>query len=107
MHGIPQEQPPLFARTYQVGTNSSGYFEFIPDPVTNPVYAPIIGIPVYDLTLSAGINTYYTRHSDSPDISLSFPEGSNVLSQDIVFSNTGIFEGVLRKATGEVISGAY
>ncbi|RLB69921.1 MAG: hypothetical protein DRH04_04420, partial [Deltaproteobacteria bacterium] len=97
---------PLFGRTYQVSTNTSGNFEFIPDPVTNPVYAPIIGIPVGDLTLSARIYTDYPQASYSPEIPCSYPEGTHALSQNIIFSNTGIFEGVVRKATGEVISGA-
>jgi Bacterial Ig-like domain/Carboxypeptidase regulatory-like domain len=97
---------PLFARTYKVNTNASGYFEFIPDPVTDPQWVSIIGIPVHDFTLSARKYTYYVRNSLSPDIPCSFPEGTHILGQDIVFSTTGIFEGTVRKATGEVISGA-
>jgi 5-hydroxyisourate hydrolase-like protein (transthyretin family) len=96
----------LFGRTYQVLTNTSGQFQFIPDPVTNPAYAPIIGIPVADLTLSATIKTYYPRGSTSPEIACSFAEGSHILNQNIIFSNTGMFAGVVKQANGELVDNA-
>ena len=96
-----------FSRTYTDYTNTTGSFEFITDwSVPGSTYiAPRIPPDSFTVwaRVSRGGSSGYVY---SPEFSGNFQESQTTVSQDIVFSNTGILEGTVRQAIGSVVSGA-
>lgn len=82
--------------------DGTGAFAFHSDQVTMKI--PLDGFTLWSDGLQPTANS--SARVDSPPISGSFPAGSNVAVQDIVFTNTGILQGGVRKSTGEGVAGA-
>ncbi|MFO1432626.1 MAG: carboxypeptidase regulatory-like domain-containing protein [Candidatus Competibacteraceae bacterium] len=95
----------FFGRTYSVLLpNSTGYFDLKYDPVG---YSNRPIIPVDSYTLKARYETWYPRYASSPPVAGAFPPGQTQVEQNVIFSNAGILQGVVRYASGIAVADVY
>ncbi len=98
----------FFGRTYSTDMSytGTGRYALVSDLNVPPGYSNsgYMGIPLDSFTLWAEVSRSATV--TSPVVSSEFPAGVSAVEVDLIFSNTGIFRGTVRKATGEVVSGA-
>jgi hypothetical protein len=89
---------PLFGRTHYLQSDASGQFRVA--QVFND-YGGSRMIPVDAFTL--GATHPRTQVQALPTVG-NFPAGQTVADQDIVFSNTGLVSGRVRRHTGEIVT---
>ena len=89
---------PLFGRTHVMFSNGTGNFRL--DASFN-VTGSSVAVPVAPFTLSA---VHPQTAVTSPATPGDFPTGVVVANQDVVFSNTGLIAGRVRRFTGAVVS---
>ena len=94
---------PYFARTYKANTYNNISYSFVTDLTQG---SSGIGIPLDSFTVWATKSIGYSITMESPHVSGEFLEGQDATQVDVVFSNTGIVEGSVKKATGEPVGGA-
>ncbi len=87
---------PVFAREQRTTSNGSGDFTFSGGP-GHPV--PLAG---FTLTAAHPVGIYTT----SPATPAAFGQGQTSAAQNVVFSNSGILTGVLRRHSGLPVAGA-
>ena len=103
-----------YGRTYITHPDTTGYFLYESDLTGTPGYSDVLGIPLDGFTLSARVcRGSYCSYASYPQYYVVCEDVTGMLSKeqgaadvDIVFSNTGIMEGSVRRATGTVVSGA-
>jgi hypothetical protein len=96
----------FFGRTYNttLGYTDTGRYDLISDLDPATSLNSRMGIPLDSFTLWGEVR--FGASILSTEVQGTFAEGYDAAEYDILFSNTGIFEGTARKATGEVVSGA-
>lgn len=103
-----KSENPFFGRTYEVGVSSTnpGHYSFVSD-LDVQLYHSISeyrGIPLDEFSIWAQVNR--SGIVTSPAVSNAFAPGMDSVEANLVFTNTGIFRGTVRKATGESVPGA-
>ena len=89
---------PLFGRSHTVSTNSAGGFAL------DPAFGDFGGtrvIPMADFTLQA---RHPASNVMSPATAGAFDEGVVTAIQNVVFSNTGLWQGVVRRHTNAAVT---
>lgn len=89
---------PIYSRTYFTTSDSSGNF----DLKSSVLNGGSVSIPVTEAASLQG--THPLTFVQSPIISAAADSLSQTAIQDVVFSNTGIVKGTVRRANGAVVS---
>src|SRR5262249_11683248 len=89
----------FFGRTQFLSSGSDGSFSAA--AVFND-FGSSRPVPVDGFLLQA---THPSTGVVAPDVLGSFPTGQTIATQDIVFSNTGLVQGTVRRHTGALVNG--
>ncbi len=88
----------LFGRTYHAGTNSTGTFSFATDTL-----GTAFSFPLAPFSLEAD---HRMTNVVSPSVAGAFAPATATASTDVVFSNTALVRGLVRRTSGAVVAGA-
>ncbi len=91
-----QSQVPVLPRQWFYGTNASGQFSF-----TGAIGSPV---PIAPFTMYAKYSSLST--STSPSVPNAFAAGQTSTTQNLVFSQSGILKGTVRRQDGTPVAGA-
>lgn len=94
---------PIFSRAYTLETSGNNPFTFTTGRVDVSGFIGII-VPVEGFTLTA---THGQTGVSAPTVAASFAPGETTVTRDIIFSNTGIVTGTVRRHTGALVTGGF
>lgn len=92
---------PIYGRTYNLGSNGAGYYQ-LNSSFNDYGGSTAIAIDAYNV-----FATHPLTGAVSPSFTANFGEGETQASKDIVFSNTGVLTGTVRRHNGVVVSNGY
>jgi hypothetical protein len=90
-----------YPRKLQTYSDSSGSFSFIGGALQGYDPPRRTTVPVQPFTLNA---THPNTNIAAPLVQGSFPDGQTSVSKDVVYSNTGLFAGTVKKADGTPVA---
>lgn len=93
-----KSQHPLYARVYTVESGADGAFTL----------ATLLDRGENSIAVPAGAFTLDARHPltnvNAPTVNGVFPDGQSATVQDVVFSNTGVLHGTVRRSNGALVT---
>jgi hypothetical protein len=93
-----QSSDPLYARTRLTTSDANGNYDIASqfNDFGSSVAVPIAGFTVQATDPTTGVQ--------SPNVAGSFTPGNTAAQQNIVFTNSGVLAGTVRRASGDVVS---